>query len=80
MLLTELEKKVLSNLGDNEYIYSPDEVSWAFCALNDLDPKSGRGALGSLIKKGLAIVQKDIEEDIAWLTEEGIKAFKEIKN
>ena len=80
MELTELETKILNNLGDNEYIHSPDEVSWAFCALEGINPKRGRGAISSLIKKGIIEVQESGggEEDIAWLTAEGVKLFNSL--
>jgi hypothetical protein len=56
MNITELEKKLILAICDNEYNEGYNTGAWIWCAIGNagLTMKEGRGVLSSLIKKKLA--------------------------
>jgi hypothetical protein len=80
--LTELEKKVMINIAESEYINvkSLDELvnypTWSFVATDET--KQLAGALGSLVKKGLVKCSLDNgkDDETCWLTMEGVEKLK----
>jgi len=83
--LTDLESKVLKNIFESEYHSSipenaMDTSTWYFCAAGySIDPKTVRGVVTSLVKKGLVIVfeEKNPDDSTIRMTDEGFKIFKE---
>lgn len=79
--LTPLEKQVLQNIVNSDYQCGDatnrciiDHAVWSFSATNE--KKDLAGALGSLVKKGLAGVDHQPKEDpICWITEAGFEAL-----
>lgn len=86
--LTDLEKKVMINIAESEYINAStlDDLigypTWSFVATHET--KQLAGALGSLVKKGLAVCSSDPQnaqgrgdDDTCWLTKDGVEALKQ---
>ena len=88
--LTDLEKLVLNNItlhemnevnGANEHIETVDHTItfyWPEDFAKGLEVNQVRGVVTSLVKKGLVVVQEDIEHNTIWLTEEGLVAWKSV--
>ena len=79
--LTVMEHAVIYNILNNEYANAGTENDpcWSFCAtepIYNFAPKQLRGALSSLIKKGLVRFQDEGEDSMVWLTELGIKTIQ----
>jgi hypothetical protein len=71
--VTDLERKVIENIINSEYMDTTNEEMinwgvWSFSATNE--NKQLAGALGSLVKKGLCF-SDDNEDPICGLTEKG---------
>lgn len=87
MKLTDLEKKVLTNIALNQYTAlngaEPEEAEDACCWVNtiadcgpcDIEPTSLPGVMGSLAKKNLVWT----DGETCWFTEAGFDAYKAIK-
>lgn len=81
MNITELEKQVLSNIVNSEYmgatsIQMIDWAIWSFSATNE--NKQLAGALGSLVKKGLCFSDDEDNDPICGLTEQGYYIAKKL--
>lgn len=80
MKLTKMEKMVLNAMRENDYADTlQDDCNWAFVATeySGLETKQARGALSSLIKKGLVAVEKQSDdEDCICFTEKGEQIWK----
>jgi hypothetical protein len=80
--ITELEQKVMINIAESEYIdvQSLDELvdypTWSFVATDSSNQL--KGALGSLVKKGLVVCASDGNKDdeTCHLTASGVDALK----
>jgi hypothetical protein len=83
--LTELEKKVMINIAESEYIDVEtldglvDYPTWSFVATDET--KELAGALGSLVKKGLVVCGSDVGDkgkklETCWLTKDGVEHLK----
>ena len=56
---TENEKAILKGARENEYSDAFDDgMPWVFAVINEsgLNPKIARGAIASLVKKGIAVI------------------------
>ena len=79
MNITELEKQVLINIKNSEY---QDGTSlnnswvWSFSVTNSTKPLAG--ALGSCVKKGLAICDVEDGDEVCSLTQLGVDYLKSI--
>ena len=72
--VTPLERQVIENIIDSEFMDAVDEQMinwgvWSFSATNER--KDLAGALGSLVKKGLCFTVDDEVDHACGLTEEG---------
>lgn len=72
--VTELEKQVILNIINSEYMNADDDDMidfpvWSFTATNF--EKSLAGALGSLVKKELCFCQLEGKDETCGLTREG---------
>lgn len=58
MELTSHEKSLLYAARNNDYVDAAEEPTWVFAVIQSsgLTPKVARGALASLVKKGLITV------------------------
>ncbi len=80
--LTELEKKVMINIAESEYInvLTLDELvdypTWSFVATDQ--KKELTGSLGSLVKKGLVECDPTAKsgDETCWLTQSGVNTLK----
>lgn len=81
--LTRLEKMVLNAIRDNDFNDGLEYGTWLFCATDysGLDTKQARGALSSVIKKGLVSVDINKghaggpDESTVWFTDAGEALF-----
>ena len=80
MKLTRMEKMVLNAMRENDYADTLQEhCNWAFVATDycDLSNKQARGALSSLIQKGLVeVYHDDHDEDSISFTTAGEEIWK----
>lgn len=77
--LTELEKQVIKNIIDSEYMGATGEQIinwhvWSFSVSNET--KQLAGALGSLVKKGLCVCDNSEEGESCALTTDGYNYAK----
>lgn len=69
---TDLEKSVMSDLISDGFFYDDLNDNFVGYAGNDLG-KQERGALASLVKKGVVITDKEDEFTYVWLTKDYTK-------
>jgi len=72
--LTALEQEVIDNIRGSDWwpeCGNEDDPVWAFCATEGGNEKQLRGALSSLIKKGIVGFQgesrKGEDDEVVWL-------------
>lgn len=82
--LTHLEITILTTCRNNEF-GDPAEVpvwTWSLIANSGITPKTARGVLASLSKKGLAVNDdngtNNPDDASFYLTEEGVKVSNEL--
>ena len=80
-MLTILEKNVIKAIAESEYNDTPDEPTWTFIIEDntDLHSKQISGVVSSLTKKGLVNSIDDGDDSTIWLTKNGVKEYKQIK-
>ena len=79
MNITDLEKQVIQNILDSEYMDATDEqiinwAVWSFSVTNET--KQLAGALGSFVKKGLVSCDECEGDETCALTIEGFSWAK----
>lgn len=81
-VVTKLERQVIANIIDSEYMYAQDTRMidwpvWSFSVTNET--KKLAGALGSLVKKGYVVCDDTEEDETCALTTAGYNLAKNQK-
>ena len=85
MKTTNLENQMIINIAESQWnemngcgITTSDEtVGWYYSEdlTTGMNIDQVKGVVTSLVKKGLAVVQEDEEDNMIWLTDKGVEIY-----